>query len=131
MIFSNYFMVIHVRGWPPPISPTKALTMSSTYFELLILLSTSLIVNGQMKCLTTSDSKDPRQPCIFPFKFKGTKYNGCPPYPEVPGRRWCSTAVDNWGNHVTGRFNFGFCEESCPHHKEPKSNYVHNLPSFQ
>ena len=101
--------------------------MCSTYFELLILLTTSLVVNGQLKCLTTSDSKDPRQPCIFPFKFKGTKYNGCPPDPEVAGRRWCSTAVDNRGNHITGGNNFGFCEESCPHHKKPKSMYLYNL----
>ena len=85
-------------------------------------------VHGQLKCRTTADSKDPRKPCIFPFKFKGEKYFGCPPDPEVRGRRWCSTAVDNRGNHITGKGDFGFCEESCPKHKtQSKDLHLRNI----
>jgi len=91
------------------------------YKSFLILFTIVLSVHGQLKCRTTADSKDPKKPCIFPFKFKGEKYFGCPPDPEVKSRRWCSTAVDNRGNHITGKGNFGFCEESCPKHKTPNN----------
>ena len=100
--------------------------MMLNYKSFLILFTIVLSVHGQLKCRTTADSKDPKKPCIFPFKFKGEKYFGCPPDPEVKGRRWCSTAVDNRGNHITGKGNFGFCEESCPKHKTPsKSFYIY------
>ena len=92
------------------------------YKSFLILFTIVLSAHGQLKCRTSIDSKDPQKPCIFPFKFKGEKYFGCPPDPDVQGRRWCSTAVDNRGNHITGKGNFGFCEESCPKHKTPSKN---------
>ena len=92
------------------------------YKSFLIFFTIVLSVHGQLKCRTTADSKDPKKPCIFPFKFKGEKYFGCPPDREVKGRRWCSTAVDNRGNHITGKGNFGFCEESCPKHKTPSKS---------
>ena len=99
--------------------------MMLNYKSFLIFFTIVLSVHGQLKCRTTADSKDPQKPCIFPFKFKGEKYFGCPPDPEVRGKRWCSTAVDNRGNHITGKGNFGFCEESCPKHKTPsKSLYT-------
>ena len=102
------------------------------YKSFLIFFTIVLSVHGQLKCRTTADSKDPKKPCIFPFKFKGEKYFGCPPDPEVKGRRWCSTAVDNRGNHITGKGNFGFCEESCPKHKTPsKSLYIYLFSEFR
>ena len=107
--------------------------MMLNYKSFLIFFTIVLSVHGQLKCRTTADSKDPKKPCIFPFKFKGEKYFGCPPDPEVRGRRWCSTAVDNRGNHITGKGNFGFCEESCPKHKTPSKSiliYLFSTISF-
>ena len=57
-------------------------------------------------------------PIFYCSYFKGKTYNGCPPDPEFPNRKWCSTKVDNRGNHITGKGKFGFCEEACPHHKD-------------
>ena len=64
-------------------------------------------------CLTTPDSKDPGAKCVFPFKYKGKTYTGCPPVLGNPGRTWCSTKTDSDGNHVSGGANFGFCSSHC------------------
>lgn len=69
-------------------------------------------------CRTTSDSRNPGAKCVFPFKFKGKTYNGCPPDLANPGRGWCSTQTDSNGNHVSGQGNYGFCENSCPTNAE-------------
>jgi len=102
-------------------------------FKIFLIFHTIFcVVNGQLKCLTTSDSKDPNTPCIFPFKFKGKIYNACPPDPEFPSRTWCSTKVDNRGKHVTGQGKYGFCEESCPRHKNKKPvNLIPDSRSFK
>jgi len=51
--------------------------------------------------------------CVFPFKHKGRVYYGCSP-PEVNTNNlpWCSTKVDDIGDHITG--NWGNCDETCP-----------------
>ena len=41
---------------PPPISPPPVPTAST--------------------CQTTSDSRRPNQPCVFPFFFRGVRYSG-------------------------------------------------------
>lgn len=69
-------------------------------------------------CHTTPDSKDPGAKCIFPFKFKGETYHGCPPDLGDPTRGWCSTKTDSDGNHVSGEGKFGYCGNSCPTHSE-------------
>jgi len=69
-------------------------------------------------CLTTSDSKDPGAKCVFPFKYKGKTYTGCPPVLGNPGRTWCSTKTDSDGNHVSGGGNFGFCSSHCKSNAE-------------
>ena len=51
--------------------------------------------------------------CIFPFVFKGTKYNGCIFTPD-DDNPWCSTKVNEHGHHITGLKNWGTCQESCP-----------------
>merc|ERR1711971_1302460 len=42
-------------------------------------------------------------------------YNGCPldPTDETKTKRWCSTEVDETGNHVTGGDNYGYCTKGC------------------
>ena len=53
----------------------------------------------------TSGGLNPGKPCIFPFKFEGKTYFGCPPEPDAPGKTWCSTKVDSFGNHVVKKVN--------------------------
>ena len=63
------------------------------------------------------------QPCIFPFTVKNKTYHSCTyDFSHVTGYKpWCSTKIDNAGNHITGRntdgtANWGICEdvENCP-----------------
>ena len=64
-------------------------------------------------CKTTADGPQVSTPCIFPFSFKGTEYNECI-FESGDDTPWCSTKVDENGKHVSGKNNWGYCEESCP-----------------
>lgn len=58
-------------------------------------------------CKTTSGD-----PCVFPFSFKGWKYNGCVSNKKYP-TPWCSTKTNRLGEHIVG--NFGNCTTHiCP-----------------
>ena len=59
---------------------------------------------------------DPGKKCVFPFKYNGKTYQGCPPDNFVKDKRWCSTATDENGNHIIGDNKFGICEDKCPAH---------------
>lgn len=63
-------------------------------------------------CITTG-GPNPGKNCIFPFTWQGTTYHGCP---EDSDGVWCSTKVDNAGNHVTGEDEWGICGQNCPSH---------------
>jgi len=54
-------------------------------------------------CRTTADSKDARRPCVFPFVYKGKKYNACTTEHSTGNWPWCSTSVDMWGEHIGGQ----------------------------
>ena len=64
---------------------------------------------------TTKTGPDPNKPCQFPFKYKSITYNQC----TIDGNEenetsaWCSTKVDDSGNHVAGQGKYGFCEPKC------------------
>ena len=44
---------------------------------------------GENACITTSDSRVPDIPCVFPFEHQGVVYEGCTADPEDDTRRWC------------------------------------------
>ena len=37
------------------------------------------------------------------------------------GEHWCSTKVDAQGNHITGKGEFGLCNDKCPKLKKEPS----------
>ena len=58
-------------------------------------------------------------PCIFPFNYRmnlanitviGFEFSACTKYEHT--RYWCSTKVDQYGNHIKG--HWGDCAEECP-----------------
>ena len=51
--------------------------------------------------------------CIFPFKYEGVTYRGCPVKKGV-NERWCPTSVDSNGNFRSE--SVGVCSESCPNY---------------
>ena len=54
--------------------------------------------------------------CIFPWKYYhgGPTYNGCANPDDGTGGNWCSTKLNNHGNHIYG--NWKYCDEGCPVH---------------
>jgi len=59
-------------------------------------------------CITFG-GRVPRQPCVFPFKFKGVTYTHCAK--RTWSQPWCSVATDSDGNHIPGQW--GLCSSSC------------------
>ena len=68
--------------------------------ELTLIFLTLVHFGHSQNCFTASDSKDPNAPCVFPFKYDGVTYFGCPVDLFDKNRRWCSTQVDQNGEHV-------------------------------
>ena len=58
------------------------------------------------------------QPCVFPFHWNFTTYFGCPEDYEDTTKTWCSTKVDEKGNHIQNHGKYGFCSNQCPVHQE-------------
>ena len=59
---------------------------------------------------TTESGPTPGLPCIFPFKVDGFAYHTCK-LDEKDGSRWCSTKIDENGQHLQG--NWGNCRSDC------------------
>ena len=68
-----------------------------------------------MRLILGCRTKDGKK-CKFPFKYEGETYTGCPVDPYEASETWCSTKVDQDGNHVEVGQNYGFCIEDCPKH---------------
>merc|ERR550537_2013520 len=52
------------------------------------------------------------RPCVFPFEFRGERYDACTDYTDPDGERWCSVETDASGVHKRGRW--GYCGAECP-----------------
>ena len=64
---------------------------------------------------TTTNGPDPNKPCIFPFILDGNTYKCCTTVLNDPGdtNAWCSTMVDDFGEHVQGQGKWRVCESKC------------------
>ena len=76
-------------------------------------------------CFTVG-GPDLGKPCVFPFTFNGIVHFGCPKDPDDPSKRWCSTKVDQSGNHIGGQGVYGDCALSCPIHNDKWVEYFLN-----
>jgi len=54
------------------------------------------------------------QKCQFPFFFKGILRDGCVTENDPEGKAWCSTRVDDDGNHIGGGQFWAHCSSQCP-----------------
>merc|ERR1711962_102528 len=77
-------------------------------------------LNPSSSCVATS-GEAAGQPCIFPFIYKGIKYDGCAPIHSLDRGLdfWCSTKTDVNGYHIRGPYNdvgryVGYCDSTCP-----------------
>ena len=62
---------------------------------------------------TTVGGPDPNKPCVFPFKHKGNTFITCALAPN-DDKHWCSTLVDEAGEHIAANGNWGHCGLDCP-----------------
>ena len=104
------------------------------FFKLrvLILLLTQgswsniilIILFSGAECISVG-GPDPGKHCLFPFKNKGTLYNGCTLEGKQPGdeKLWCSTLNDEYGNAK----KWGNCGSNCKTHFELKDCYKINV----
>ncbi len=63
---------------------------------------------------TTVSGGTANAPCVFPFTYRGVRYNGCILVDAGDGKPWCSVLVDENGNHVGGQGKWGHCPQGCP-----------------
>ena len=68
------------------------------------------IIGGDKEEICTT--KDGRI-CQFPFTFQGTKYTECTAESDPHDRLWCSTKVDDNGDHVQNEGQWGHCSSEC------------------
>ena len=101
-------------------SKKQCIILTCLFLKLSLFLDTVSVLEGSGdNCLTTPESRDPGEKCIFPFKFEGKTYYGCPPDIDDPSKGgWCSTKTDSNGNHLSGYGAYGYCRKSCPAHSE-------------
>ena len=54
------------------------------------------------------------KPCQFPFRYNGVSYSTCSlEAADDENKPWCSTLVDENGNHVSGGGHYGDCGPKC------------------
>ena len=82
-------------------------------FIQFILLKYTFARPNITSCITTINSST-RNPCIFPFWYKGILRNGCITEDDPDGWFWCSTNIDENGKHIPGKRNWGYCSARCP-----------------
>ena len=72
-------------------------------------------------CRTDERGAQVNKPCVFPFRFGGITYNGCTSNHDPHAKLWCSTQVDEGGNHIGRQGIWGYCREGCPINREVKN----------
>ena len=88
---------------------TTKLDESGTYVEG----SWGYCSDDCFECRTTNqyDSREKNVPCHFPFILFGKVYEKCTTAKDPDGKFWCSTEVDESGQHV--RKKWGYCSNKC------------------
>ncbi len=60
-----------------------------------------------------TNSEGPRklQNCVFPFTLRNKTFDACTIETDPEGKYWCSTKLDEDGNHQRGEW--GYCDLDC------------------
>merc|ERR1712226_1142598 len=84
----------------------------STTTTTTTVTTTTAAADLRRTCNTVS-GPSAGKPCVFPFTWQGKTFNSCTKEGDDQGKLWCSTMVDQAGNHVTGQGQYGFCSQAC------------------
>ena len=66
---------------------------------------------------------------MFPFKFRGELHNDCNWDGDSSQGAWCSTLIDDSGQHVGAKGNWGNCGPKCPIPPKPEEGFNHKETS--
>jgi hypothetical protein len=87
------------------------------FFKYLLQVTTTAFlatICSSQNCLRTNkEGPHKLAPCVFPFTYKDIVYHACTNASDPGGKIWCSTNVDESGNHVGGRSEWGYCDPDC------------------
>merc|ERR1712211_2173 len=89
-----------------------ATTTTTTTTSTTTVTTTTAAADLRRTCSTVS-GPSAGKPCVFPFTWQGKTFNSCTKEGDDQGKLWCSTMVDQAGNHVTGQGQYGFCSSTC------------------
>ena len=79
-----------------------------------------LSVEGNNNVCKTVSCPQINKKCVLPFTHNGRTHTRCPIDPDDSSKFWCSTKVDNRGNHVVGQREYGHCSPRlCPLESKP------------
>merc|ERR1712173_579491 len=81
--------------------------------DLLSSASTTTAAADLRRTCTTVSGPASGKPCVFPFTWQGKTFTSCTKEGDDQGKLWCSTMVDQAGNHVAGQGQYGFCSQTC------------------
>ena len=87
------------------------------------------ILAAYENCVTVA-SPSTGMKCMLPFKFRGLFFNACPSDPSPTGNPWCSTKIDDNGEHIYEGPHWGECSPDCPTENEQTLRMHHNESSM-
>ena len=75
--------------------------------------NTTTTTSGPTTTTTTGSGNSSCGNCVFPFTFMNVEHTGCTTIDGDP-TPWCSTLVDEDGEHVMGGGHWEYCGTECP-----------------
>ena len=76
-------------------------------------LASSFSNSAKICNMTNNEGPQKNKPCVFPFRIGETEYLECTNEKDPEGLFWCSTKVYKSGQHVGGKNQWGYCDQSC------------------
>merc|ERR1711971_88260 len=93
-------------------STSTTTTVSTTTTTTATTSTTTAAADLRRTCNTVSGPAAGK-PCVFPFTWQEKTFNSCTMEGDDQGKLWCSTMVDQAGNHIAGQGQYGFCSQDC------------------
>ncbi|XP_059099366.1 phenoloxidase-activating factor 3-like isoform X1 [Tigriopus californicus] len=76
----------------------------------IIVLVMNLSLSWACSTLPTPNGTPTPLPCVFPFKYRGLKFDKCTPEFDQNKKPWCSVKVNSEGDHLSGAGLWGHCD---------------------
>ncbi len=98
--------MLHVRD--------RCFNVKSSKKKILIIINSVSEIEGDKVCFAMEAGNNEKIPCVFPFIYKGKKFDGCTNFYDPDSLPRCPTQVDGNG-FFTDVENWGECSAKCKH----------------